>query len=57
MNWRAKVNRRLFVIEGDGGERARTVYPGLGLAVVHARVEAVPEAGIIPDWLQAAISA
>lgn len=57
MNWRAKVNRRLFVIEGDGGERARTVYPELGLAVVHARVEAVPEAGIIPDWLQAAISA
>ncbi|MES2146853.1 MAG: folate-binding protein [Pseudomonadota bacterium] len=57
MNWRAKVNRRLVVVEGDGGERARTVYPELGLAVVHARVEAVPEAGIIPDWLQAAISA
>ena len=51
MNWRAKVNRRLFVVEGDGGERVRVAYPELGLAVVHARVEAVPERAIIPDWL------
>ena len=51
MNWRAKVNRRLLVVEGDGGERARVAYPELGLAVVHARVEAVPESAIIPDWL------
>ena len=42
MNWRQKVNRRLVVVEGDGGERARTVYPDLGLAVVHARADAIP---------------
>lgn len=51
MNWRAKVNRRLFVVEGDGGERVRVAYPELGLAVVHARVEAIPANAIIPDWL------
>ena len=51
MNWRAKVNRRLFVVAGDGGQKARATYPDLGLAVVHARVEAVPEGAIIPDWL------
>ncbi len=52
MNWRAKVNRRLFVVEGDGGGKARATYPELGLAVVHARVEAVPANAIIPDWLK-----
>ena len=51
MNWRSKVNRRLFVVEGDGGERVRVAYPELGLAVVHARVEAIPANAIIPDWL------
>ena len=51
MNWRAKVNRRLFVVEGDGGERVRVAYPELGLAVVHARVEAIPANAIIPAWL------
>ena len=29
MNWRQKVNRRLVVVEGDGGERARVAYPDL----------------------------
>ena len=53
MNWRAKVNRRLVVVEGDGGERARVAYPELGLAVVHARVEAIPANAIVPDWLAA----
>ena len=54
MNWRAKVNRRLFVVEGDGGERVRVAYPELGLAMVHARVEAIPANAIIPDWLNLA---
>ena len=31
MNWRAKVNRRLLVVEGDGGTRVRMAYPELGL--------------------------
>ena len=52
MNWRSKVNRRLFVIEGDGGDRARIAYPELGLSVVHARVEEIPAGAIIPAWLQ-----
>ena len=51
MNWRQKVNRRLLVVEGDGGERVRATYPELGLAVVHARVDAIPEKAIIPSWL------
>ena len=51
MNWRQKVNRRLFVVEGDGGERVRVAYPELGLAVAHARVDAIPEKAIIPSWL------
>ena len=56
MNWRAKVNRRLFVVRGDGGGKARVSYPELGLAVMHARVEAVPEGAIMPDWLAEAVS-
>src|SRR3954470_16748226 len=49
MNWRQKVNRRLFVTEGTGDERSRVDYPELGLSVTHARVDAVPENAIIPD--------
>jgi folate-binding protein YgfZ len=56
MNWRQKVNRRLVVVEGDGGERVRVAYPELGLAVVHARSDALPEHAIIPEWLGAALS-
>jgi folate-binding protein YgfZ len=52
MNWRSKVNRRLVVVKGDGGARVRVAYPALGLAVVHARVDDLPEGAIIPDWLQ-----
>jgi len=48
MNWRQKINRRLFVVEGDCG---RADYPA-GLAVVHARVDAIPVNAIIPDWLK-----
>jgi len=56
MNWRQKVNRRLFVIEGGGGERSRVEYPGMGLSVVHARVDSIPTNAIIPDWLKAALA-
>ena len=56
MNWRQKVNRRLVVVEGDGGDRARIAYPELGLAVVHARSDAIPDAAIIPEWLAPAVS-
>ena len=51
MNWRAKVNRRLFVVRGDGGGKARVIYTELGLAVVHARAEAVPDGAVMPEWL------
>ena len=54
MNWRAKVNRRLMVLEG-GGERTRTEYPGLGLSVAHVRVDAIPDNAIVPDWLKPAL--
>ena len=56
MNWRSKVNRRLVVVEGDGGERQRIAYPEIGLAVVHARVDSLPQAAIIPDWLAAGMA-
>ncbi len=56
MNWRQKVNRRLFVIpaEADPGEAAQAWYPELGLA----------DAGkplpwgqpLVPGWLQAALA-
>ncbi len=51
MNWRSKVNRRLFVVDGDGGERSRVRYAELGLSVVHARADTVPPNAIIPAWL------
>jgi folate-binding protein YgfZ len=56
MNWRQKVNRRLVVVEGEGGERTRVDYPDLGLAVVHARADAIPLNAIIPIWLEPALS-
>lgn len=57
MNWRQKINRRLFVVVGGDGDRSRTEYPELGLSVVHARVDAIPDNAIIPDWLKPALSA
>jgi folate-binding protein YgfZ len=42
MNWRQKVNRRLFVT-GD-------------LMVVHARIDAIPASAIIPAWLKNALT-
>ena len=56
MNWRQKINRRLIVVGGDGGERTRITYPELGLAVVHARVDALPVNAIIPAWLESALA-
>lgn len=56
MNWRQKINRRLFVVIGGGGERSRAEYPELGLSVVHSRVDAIPSNAIIPDWLKNALS-
>lgn len=50
MNWRQKVNRRLFAAVA-GAERARARYPAIGLCVVHARVDAIPATAIIPEWL------
>jgi folate-binding protein YgfZ len=55
MNWRQKINRRLFVTIGGGGERTRVEYPELDLSVVHARVDAIPDNAIIPDWLRASL--
>ena len=56
MNWRQKVNRRLFVVMGGGGERSRVEYPEIDRSVVHARVDAIPDNAIIPDWLKAALA-
>lgn len=55
MNWRQKINRRLVVVKGDGGDRARVNYPAFGLSVVHARIDALPDGAIIPHWLEAAL--
>jgi folate-binding protein YgfZ len=56
MNWRQKVNRRLFVTIGGGGERSRVEYPELDLSVVHARVDAIPDNAIVPKWLEPALA-
>ncbi|MCJ7420955.1 YgfZ/GcvT domain-containing protein [Sphingomicrobium astaxanthinifaciens] len=55
MNWRAKINRRLFVVEGEH-EKARAHYPDLGLSVVHARKDDVPDRALMPDWLAEALA-
>ena len=52
MNWRQKINRRLFVTIGGGGDRSRVEYPAIDRSVVHARVDAVPDNAIIPGWLK-----
>lgn len=55
MNWRAKVNRRLVVVEtAETGPRTRVAYPELGLAVEHRRVDDLAGA-IIPQWLAPAL--
>jgi tRNA-modifying protein YgfZ len=57
MNWRQKINRRLFVVVGGGGARSRAEYPPLNLSVVHVRVDAIPDNAIMPDWLKPALAA
>jgi len=52
MNWRQKVSRRLFVVTGGGGDRSRVEYPALDRSVVHARVDAIPENALVPNWLK-----
>ena len=56
MNWRQKINRRLFVVEGGAGDRGRIEYPATGLSVVHARIDAIPDNAIVPDWLKPALA-
>jgi hypothetical protein len=55
MNWRQKINRRLFVTIG-GGDRSRVEYPEIDLSVVHARIDAIPDNAIVPDWLRPALA-
>jgi tRNA-modifying protein YgfZ len=61
MNWRQKVNRRLFVVETgtDPGDRATVWYPELELAVARLRVEDVQRVDwgrpIVPGWLKDAL--
>lgn len=57
MHHRAKVNRRLVVAPiASAGDRTRASYPDLGLMVELRRVESLADA-LIPDWLEAALSA
>ena len=57
MNWRQKINRRLVAVETDApGARTKVVYPALGLAVEHRRVDDL-EGAIIPGWLAPALTA
>jgi folate-binding protein YgfZ len=57
MNWRSKVNRRLFVVPATAlPDRGRAFYPELGLAIVHARIDAIPAQAIIPAWLEFALA-
>lgn len=57
MNWRSKVNRRLVVVETTTpGPRTRVAYSEFGLAVEYRRLDDLGGA-IIPDWLQAAMTA
>lgn len=55
MNWRSKVNRRLFVVPLDAAPpaRVRVALPGLGLAVAHLRVDEVPPQALRPEWMNA----
>ena len=57
MNWRSKVNRRLFVVPATAlPDRGRAFYPELGRAIVHARTDAIPPEAIIPAWLEPALA-
>ena len=56
MNWRQKVNRRLVTVEtAEEAPRTRVLYPDLGLAVEHRRVDDLSGA-IILNWLEEALA-
>jgi folate-binding protein YgfZ len=54
MNWRSKVNRRLFVVPSGIAPpaRVRIDYPELSLSVAHLRVDEVPTEAIRPAWMK-----
>ena len=57
MHHRSKVGRRLVVVPTTTeGPRTRIVYPEMGLAVEHRRVEDL-EGAVMPDWLALALPA
>ncbi len=55
MNWRQKINRRLLVVPLARSDpaRQRVVWPELGLALDHVRVEGLATE-LLPEWLQPA---
>jgi folate-binding protein YgfZ len=56
MNWRQKINRRLFVVPTtEKGPRTRIVYENLGLAVEHRRIDDL-DGVIVPQWLEPALA-
>lgn len=57
MNWRQKVNRRLVVVPASRSvsKRNKAIYPDLGLAVDHLRVEDL-DLSALPEWQRSAIS-
>lgn len=52
MNWRQKINRRLFVVplEVSDAKRRKVAYPALGLAVDHLRADEIDPA-LRPAWM------
>jgi len=57
MHYRGKVNRRLVTVPMHADDdKARAVYPELGIAVELLRIEALGDA-YVPDWLAAGIAA
>jgi len=56
MNWRQKINRRLFVVPAtEAGPRTRILYENLGLAVEHRRIDDL-DGVIVPAWLEPALA-
>lgn len=56
MHYKAKVGRRLVVVPTTvEGPRTRIVYPEVGVAIEHRRVEDLAGA-LVPDWLQPAVA-
>ncbi len=56
MHYRSTVNRRLVVVPTDSaGPRTRVVYPDIGLAVEHRRIDD-PGGALRPAWLADALA-